>query len=233
MTLSVILFYIFCHMKVILGKDGTHWKKDPPKISKTRPHNVVTKLPGVEGQDARNAKTELECWNLFFTEIILNLLVQWTNQHIENVREKFGRERDCRPTNKAEIKAFLGLLYLAGVFRGARQRLSDFWATDGLGIHIFRMTMSEKRFRFLIRCLRFDNRNTRDTRRQVDKLAAVRELFTVFVENCQKHYNLAENVTIDEMLPGFRGRCSFRQYIPSKPNNNNNNNNIQFIPSIQ
>ncbi|KAI4469376.1 hypothetical protein MML48_1g00096 [Holotrichia oblita] len=77
----------------LVRKDGTHWKKDPPKISKTRPHNVVTKLPGVEGQDARNAKTELECWNLFFTEIILNLLVQWTNQHIENVREKFGREK--------------------------------------------------------------------------------------------------------------------------------------------
>lgn len=25
-------------------------------------------------------------------------------------------------------------------------------------------------------------------------------------------------VTIDEMLPAFRGKCSFRQYMPSKPN---------------
>ena len=24
-------------------------------------------------------------------------------------------------------------------------------------------------------------------------------------------------MTIDEMLVGFRGKCSFRQYIPSKP----------------
>lgn len=168
-------------MKVILGKDGTQWKKEPPKISKARPHNIVMELPGVVGQDAKNARTELDCWNLFFTHFILDLLVQSTNQHIQNVRERFARERDCRPTNKTEIKAFLGLLYLAGVFRGGHQRLSDFWATDGLGINIFRMTMSEKRFRFLIRCLRFDNRDTREARRQVDKLAAIRELFTVFV----------------------------------------------------
>jgi hypothetical protein len=25
-------------------------------------------------------------------------------------------------------------------------------------------------------------------------------------------------MTIDEMLVGFPGKCSFRQYIPSKPN---------------
>ncbi|KAJ8926975.1 hypothetical protein NQ314_020616 [Rhamnusium bicolor] len=31
-------------------------------------------------------------------------------------------------------------------------------------------------------------------------------------------YSPSENVTIDEKLEGLRGRCSFRQYIPSKPN---------------
>lgn len=205
-------------MKEFLGKDGTQWLKEPPKSSKRRPHNILVKLPGVVGQNAREAKTEVDCWNLFFDDFVFNLLVQCTNQHIENVRERFTRERDSRSTNKTEIKAFLGLLYLIGVFRGAHQRLSDFWATDGLGINIFRMTMSEKRFRFLIRCIRFDIKDTREMRRQVDKLAAIRELFTVFIENCQKHYHLGQNVTIDEMLPGFRGRCSFRQYIPSKPN---------------
>ncbi|XP_071053651.1 piggyBac transposable element-derived protein 4-like [Onthophagus taurus] len=32
-----------------------------------------------------------------------------------------------------------------------------------------------------------------------------------------KCYNVSEYVTIDEMLHSFRGRCSFVQYIPSKP----------------
>ena len=28
---------------------------------------------------------------------------------------------------------------------------------------------------------------------------------------------MEQNVTIHEMLPGFSGKCRFRQYIPSKP----------------
>lgn len=53
------------------------------------------------------------------------------------------------------------------------------------------MIMSAKRFGFLflIRCLRFDDRNTREKRREIDKLAAIRELFTFIVENFIKHYH--------------------------------------------
>jgi len=35
---------------------------------------------------------------------------------------------------------------------------------------------------------------------------------------CKENYTVGENRTIDEMLEGFRGRCSFLQYIPNKPN---------------
>lgn len=35
--------------------------------------------------------------------------------------------------------------------------------------------------------------------------------------NCKKNYSLSQTVTIDEILDAFRGRCSFRQCIPSKP----------------
>jgi hypothetical protein len=38
------------------------------------------------------------------------------------------------------------------------------------------------------------------------------------VDNCKKCYYLGENVTTDEKLEAFRGRCSLKQYIPSKPN---------------
>jgi hypothetical protein len=43
-------------------------------------------------------------------------------------------------------------------------------------------------------------------------------LFAAFVENCKKYYSLGENVTFDEKLEAFRGRCGSKQYIPSKPN---------------
>ena len=66
--------------------------------------------------------------------------------------------------------------------------------------------------------MRFNDRDTRITRKAKDRLAPIREIFTLFVNNCQKNYSLGEFTTIDEMLVEFRGRCGFRQYIPSKPN---------------
>lgn len=75
--------------------------------------------------------------------------------------------------------------------------------------------MSYQRFLFIMRCLRFDDIRTRQSRRELDKLAPKRDFFEKLVENCEKSYNVGEHVTIDEKLEPFRGRCSFRQYIPN------------------
>ena len=111
----------------------------------------------------------------------------------------------------------VGLLYLAGVQKSGRQHLHDLWAHDGTGVDIFHSTMSLQRFRFLLRCIRFNDKETREERLATDKLAPIREVFQAFVENCQNCYSISEYSTVDEMLAGFRGRCNFRQYIPSKP----------------
>ena len=78
-------------------------------------------------------------------------------------------------------------------------------------------SLSENRFRFLIQCLRFDNVQDRNTRREIDKLAPIRELQELVVNNFQKYFSPSEYLTIDEQLLSFRGRCGFKQYIPSKP----------------
>lgn len=95
--------------------------------------------------------------------------------------------------------------------------MSDLWASDGTGVEIFRLVMSEQRFHFIQSCLCFDDDTTRVQRKQLDNLAPIRELFEAFVQNCKTTYSPGECLTIDEMLIAFRGRCKFRQYIPSKP----------------
>lgn len=75
--------------------------------------------------------------------------------------------------------------------------------------------MAFRRFRFLMKCLRLDDIRTRDECQRVDKLAAVRVVFEDIVENVQK-YSFSQYTTIDEMLLGFRGRYSFRIFIPNK-----------------
>ena len=116
------------------------------------------------------------------------------------------------------MKALIGLLLLAGTtYHTNMLNLADIWRADGTGIKVFRLTMSLNRFRFLLCCLRSDDKATRKERKKVDKLAPARQIFEIFVENCKKNYTPSEFVTIDGMLAAFRGNCPFRQYIPSKP----------------
>lgn len=86
-----------------------------------------------------------------------------------------------------------------------------------LGVSVFRATMTENRFQFLINCLRFDNKDSRKERAGENKLAPITYLWEKFIENCKKYYTPGEYVTIDEQLLSIRGRCSFKVYIPNKP----------------
>ncbi|GLD70151.1 piggyBac transposable element-derived protein 4-like protein [Lates japonicus] len=77
--------------------------------------------------------------------------------------------------------------------------------------------MFEGRFSFLLTCLRFDDPDTRQERQAMDKFAPIRKIWQIFIDNCKKLYVPSENITVDEQLLGFRGRCPFRMYIPNKP----------------
>nr|XP_022906001.1 uncharacterized protein LOC111417842 [Onthophagus taurus] len=77
--------------------------------------------------------------------------------------------------------------------------------------------MSRERFKFLLDCLRFDDKDTRDERKKSDALAAIRDIWDEFINQCRNLYRPSSYVTIDEQLLGFRGRCPFRMYIPNKP----------------
>lgn len=57
----------------------------------------------------------------------------------------------------------------------------------------------------------------RRERREFVKLASIRELFDLFIANYKNNFSMSQYVTVDEKLEGFRGRCEFRLYIPSKP----------------
>lgn len=82
---------------------------------------------------------------------------------------------------------------------------------------LYRATMSVNRFEDIRRVIRFDDRRTRASRAQTDKLAAFRYVWEMFIGNCQNVMTPNAYLTIDEQLLSFRGRCSFVQYMPKKP----------------
>lgn len=202
----------------MIGKDKkTKWRKTVvTKNVRTRTQNIVIHLPGPK-LIAKQMKSSIDCFNLLVNNVIYNLITECTNIYIGKIQHKYKNKSLCRPTDVIEIQAIIGLLIIAGSFRASKESLVDLWAVVGTGIDIFHSTMSLDRFLFLMRCLRFDNINDRAQRKEFDKLAPVRELFTLFVQNCQNAYTISEYSTIDEQLVPFRGKCPFRQYIPSKP----------------
>ena len=66
-------------------------------------------------------------------------------------------------------------------------------------------------------CFRFDDSTTRAQRIAEDKLAPILNIYDKFDVACEANYTPETGCTVDESLHGFRGRCSFKQYIPNKP----------------
>lgn len=107
---------------------------------------------------------------------------------------------------------------MCGVLKSSRCNIFELWDNNqGTGCELIYITMSEHRFRFLVRCLRFDDVRDREQRRALDKLAAIRLIFEKFVSNCANAFKPSDYLTIDEQLVAFRGKCPFRQYMPMKP----------------
>ena len=73
------------------------------------------------------------------------------------------------------------------------------------------------RFQNIRRHVRFDDKRTRQERLKHDKMAAISYIWGLFIENCKSQFSLGAYATVDEQLVPFRGRCPFKQYIPSKP----------------
>lgn len=207
---SVISYYT--------GKDNiTRWRQEPQARNvRTRAHNIVLHLPGPK-KVAKNATTHLDCFHFFIDEAIINIIVNSTNIYIEKAKGKYERDRDAKLTNQTEIRALFGILYLAGILKAGRLNVKELWDRTGTGIEAIYVTMSYNRFQFLLRCLRFDDIRDRAQRKEIDKLASIREVFEIFIQNSQRAYTPSEYVTIDEQLVAFRGRCPIKVYIPSKP----------------
>lgn len=199
------------------GRNRYKWSsQEPAPTSRTPLHNIV-RMSSKLGPKTFTSHEDI--WSLLFTEEMISLLVTHTNQKITATKSKYkdSSRSELAPTTNLEMKAYIGLLFYTAAFKSNRENSDFIFATDGSGREIFRCVMSQKRFLMLTNCLRFDDSATRSDRLKNDKLAAISELFQLFVNNCQSNYTLGTYVCIDEMLIGYRGRCSFIIYMPQKP----------------
>lgn len=197
-----------------LSKDKLiNWSKTPINCDKgrKRAENVISNTPGITRYAKAKIDTIFSTFDLCFPHKIRSLIVEKTN---ENGKEKFCSS--WTDLTDQEFLTYIGLLILAGVYKSNHESMTTLWH-DVLGRPIFRATMSLQRFKNINTALTFDNKKTRKNRREADKFAPIRNVWDLWISQQKVLYNPGMNVTVDEQLLAFKGRCGFKQFMPSKP----------------
>ena len=203
-----------------IGLLGTVWHKHAPDFGRRGPEDIMRQQPGVTHQAQCN--TIGQAFSLFITPEMIDLLVletnrearhkitDWNNDNPENQKQPWIR------LDSTEMKAFIGLFLLAGVYKSNHEPVKSPWSSSE-GLPVFTAAMSRNIFTEIQKYLHFDNRATRAHRQATDKLAAFRDFWMLFQAQLPKYYIPGTDSCVDEQLVAFRGRCSFKQDIPSKP----------------
>ncbi|XP_054639996.1 piggyBac transposable element-derived protein 4-like [Dunckerocampus dactyliophorus] len=147
---------------------------------------------------------------LFVDEEIVAKIVKMTNlQGLRTIN-------NWSPLRPQELRAYIGLLILAGMYRSRHEATSSLWDIK-TGRPMFPDAMAHRRFMEINRMLRFDDELRRPQRHHANKLSPISDLWSSWNFRLQKMFNAGRDVCVDEQLIAFRGRCSFKQYMPSKP----------------
>jgi len=145
----------------MLGKDGYVWSQKPKAVRRTPMRNIVREKPGPKGNGCQ-ANTPLKSFELFFNDAVITKIVTWTNQKIENVKTMYtSKPGFLYNTSVTEIRALIGILLFLGATKSSKESTASIRAKDGTGKPICIAVMSQKRFLFLVYCLRFDDSTTR------------------------------------------------------------------------
>ena len=199
------------------SKDNTKWHSEPnsslPPIIPIEEFESAGPTMTVFG-----CKTPAEVFSKFLPDVLLAEIVVHTNDKILTLRNEYKRHDD--PTFKdlclMEFRAFLGILIMTGARKDNHLQSEEMFSRSQ-GCPFYRSVMSERRFAFIQRALRFDSIATREERVKTDKFAPIRSVWDQVIQQCIANYEPSGHLTVDEQLLSFRGRCSFRMYIPNKP----------------
>lgn len=104
------------------------------------------------------------------------------------------------------MKAYIGILILAGVYHSRHEATRDLW-DDKTRWAIFRATMPHNRYSQISANIHFDDRLTCPGRFRDDKLAAFHILWEKWVACFLLLFSPGVDVRVDGQLVAFKGCC--------------------------
>ncbi|KAK9737420.1 Transposase IS4 [Popillia japonica] len=148
---------------------------------------------------AKTTSSPLDTFSLFITDAMIDIIVAYINVDI-NVR--CGKYKDAlkatiSKSSAIEIKALISLLYSSAAMKDNHLATSDLFDEKLCGSN-YKSVMSEARFKFLVNCLRFGNKNTRDERKKTDSFASIRK-YGIHLLHCNEHYKPGSYMTIEDV----------------------------------
>ncbi|XP_015772176.1 PREDICTED: piggyBac transposable element-derived protein 4-like [Acropora digitifera] len=164
-----------------------------------------------------NEASELDVFKKLSNDEILNVIVRETNRY---ARQKLAGDvlDKWQDVTLEEIKAFLGVSVVMGV--NILPSICDYWSINQfLGNEGIQKVMTKNRYENISRFFHFSDSSVEPRRGEdgYDRLYKVQPILSHFNAKIQEVYKPGKNISIDEGMKGFKGRLSFRQYMPAKP----------------
>lgn len=164
--------------------------------------------------------TRFEFYSLFMTNDILETLVKYTNMYAEQKIVKLICNESSTPNCRLsrwkdvtadELRVFFGIIIWMGL--DGKPSFSRYWSNDPLYHNSISQKMSRNRFELILSHLHACDNEAAD---QTDKLYKLGTILDDLNKLFAKMLIPGSQVCIDETMMSWRGRLSFRQYIPSK-----------------
>ena len=170
------------------------------------------------------AQNETHCakvFKMFFDDELVELIVRETNTYAaQKIQARSfiplrSRMRDWKPVTKDEMYVVLALFMLMGIIQ--KPTLSSYFSKNYiLATPVFGSIISMDLFESICNFMHFSNNDHVGTYQGPSRLFKIYPVLSHLNTKFQNLYLSGQNIAIHESVTLWRGRLSFRQYIPLK-----------------
>ncbi|XP_065159187.1 piggyBac transposable element-derived protein 4 [Atheta coriaria] len=158
-------------------------------------------------------------YQLFVTDSVIEQMVLETNRYAIQCMEKDPHKNESRkhqsmwrPITSTDLYTFLGIVHIMGIVQLPEIRL--YWSNNPMYANqCIQKQMPRDRFLDILKYLHFSD-NTANI--STNRLCKFSELMDKINTNFQAAVKPGTKVVINESIVPWRGRLSFKQYIPGK-----------------
>ena len=158
-------------------------------------------------------------FSLLFGDQAVDLIVHEINRYArQKLINKPAQLDKWQDVTSEELRAYFGLCIIMVI--NSLPRIAMYWSSDQfIGNTGIQNVMTKNRFEAISQFLHFSD-STREPQRgaaNYDHLFKVHALLSRVHQNILAVYEPSKNISIDEGMIAYKGRLSFRQYMPAKP----------------